>query len=265
MKKYNLILTILLLTVATAFAQDGELTVPLSSPSERSKVHINIHDGSIEVTGTARKDILVKYVNKETGEEEEKIVDGMKRISGTSAGLEVSENKNEVSVESDSWTKGINLFVEIPSNADLEVSTYNNGEIIVRNVNGEIVAQNFNGPITALDIEGSLVADSFNGTIRATFNMVTPDTPMAFTTYNGDVDISVPANFKASLKLKTSQGEIYSGFDFVQSKTAPVTKTDNKSGLFKVTIEDWVRGEVNGGGPEVMMKNYNGNIYIRKM
>ena len=36
-------------------------------------------------------------------------------------------------------------------------------------------------------------------------------------------------------------------------------------GSFKVTIENWVYGKVNGGGPEFMFNNMNGNIYIRKI
>jgi hypothetical protein len=37
-----------------------------------------------------------------------------------------------------------------------------------------------------------------------------------------------------------------------------------KDGMYKVSIEDWVKGKVNGGGGEIMMKNMNGNIYVRK-
>jgi hypothetical protein len=39
---------------------------------------------------------------------------------------------------------------------------------------------------------------------------------------------------------------------------------DKKSGVYKVTIDDWKRGDVNGGGPEITLKNYNGDILIRK-
>ena len=39
---------------------------------------------------------------------------------------------------------------------------------------------------------------------------------------------------------------------------------DTKAGVYKVVVDDWKRGEVNGGGPEFTMKNYNGDILIRK-
>jgi len=43
-----------------------------------------------------------------------------------------------------------------------------------------------------------------------------------------------------------------------------VQKKDTKAGVYKVVIDDWKRGEVNGGGAEITMKNYNGDILIRK-
>ena len=69
---------------------------------------------------------------------------------------------------------------------------------------------------------------------------------------------------KANVKLKSDQGEIYSDFDVEVDKTQPKVKRTNERGMFKLNIEDWVQGKINGGGPEMMMKNMNGNIYVRK-
>ncbi|MEX2335922.1 MAG: hypothetical protein WD555_01470, partial [Fulvivirga sp.] len=110
----------------------------------------------------------------------------------------------------------------------------------------------------------SLKLPYFKCNCPATFDKVAPDTPMAFTTYNGDVDISLPENFKANLKMKTARGEIYSGFDFAATKHDPVERSEKKSGTYKVYLDDWIKGEVNGGGPVIMIKNYNGDIYLRK-
>ena len=87
---------------------------------------------------------------------------------------------------------------------------------------------------------------------------------MSFTTFNGDVDLTFPATLKATLKMKTEQGEILSGFDMNMIKTGPIQKKDTKSGTYKVVIDEWVKGDINGGGAEFTMKNYNGDIIIRK-
>ena len=77
-------------------------------------------------------------------------------------------------------------------------------------------------------------------------------------------DLTFPATFKASLKMKTEQGEVLSGFDMNLVKTGPIQKKDSNSGVYKVKIDEWVKGDINGGGPEFTMKNYNGDIIIRK-
>jgi DUF4097 and DUF4098 domain-containing protein YvlB len=87
---------------------------------------------------------------------------------------------------------------------------------------------------------------------------------MAFSTLNGNVDITFPASLKANVKLKSDRGEIYSDFDVITEKHGPNVSHNNKSGMYNLKVEDWVYGKIDGCGPEMMMKNMNGNIYIRK-
>ena len=46
--------------------------------------------------------------------------------------------------------------------------------------------------------------------------------------------------------------------------SGPIKQQDSKSGTYKLKIDEWKKGDVNGGGAEIAMKNYNGDIYIRK-
>lgn len=301
MKKQILIIGIILITFGVMLitssitsAQGNEFTVPLSDPAKRGKLKANINYGSITVKGTARKDVLVKYKSVEEDEDDNdndndndnddrhnhhidvkvnvnghsedksKSKDGLKRISGGGIDLEVSENANAVKVHSDSWNHKINLEIEVPSGFDLDVSTYNDGDLMITNIQGELELTNYNGEITALNISGSVVATSYNGEIKVTFDKVTDGTPMSYSTFNGDIDITFPATLKASLKMKTEQGEIFTGFDINIKSTGPIQKKDAKSGVYKVVVDEWKYGDVNGGGAEISMKNYNGDIYVRK-
>jgi DUF4097 and DUF4098 domain-containing protein YvlB len=297
MKKQLLILSItlitlgvMLITTAITNAQSAnEFTVPLSDPAKRGKLKAHLNYGSISVKGTARKDVLIRYKAVEDGECEDcdddyndhdinvdvhvgdnekgnkpKSKDGLKKIGGGGMDLEVVESNNYVKASSDSWSTKLNLEIEVPSGFDLEVQTYNDGDLMVTNIQGECELTNYNGEITALNISGSVVATTYNGEIKVTFDKVTDNTPMSFSTYNGDIDLTFPASLKATLKMKTEQGEIYTGFDVNLTSSGPVQKKDTKSGVYKVTIDDWKRGDVNGGGAEITMKNYNGDIYIRK-
>ena len=264
--KIIITLGIIILSVAGAFAQNsGEFPVPLSDPNKRGKLKAHLNSGTIVVKGTARKDVMVKYSSPESEDRHDKgTKDGLKRISSGTLDLEVSENSNVVTAKSDSWNNPIRLEIEVPSGFDLEVKTYNDGDLVVNNIQGEVVLTNYNGEITAESISGSVVASTYNGEIKVTFDKVTEGTPMSYSTYNGDIDLTFPAALKASLKMKTDQGEILSGFDMNLVKGGPVQKKDASSGTYKVKVDEWVKGDINGGGAEFTMKNYNGDIIIRK-
>jgi len=256
--------------------------VPLSDPGKRAKLKTHINHGSITVKGTARKDVLIKYTwgdnddddpkNKNDNEDHDDDDDddkkssreGLKKIGGGGMDLEVTENNNQVSVKSNSWSHRVNLELEVPTGADMELHTYNGGDIMVTNIQGELALSNYNGEITALNISGSVVASTYNGQIKATFDRVTDGSPMSYSTYNGDIDLTFPSALKATLKMKTEQGEIFTGFDVNITSRGPVQMKDTKSGVYKVIIDDWKTGNVNGGGPEFTMKNYHGDILIRK-
>lgn len=266
MKNILIVLTTLLfITYLTGFAQkDGDFTIPLSDPTKRAKIKIDVKYGSITVTGTARKDILVKFLSGDDEDEGSSSKSGLRKIGGGTMNLEVSENVNAVRIESNSWNKRINLVIEVPSAVDLNVSGYNDSDLKITGIQGQLELTSYNGEIEATTISGSVVATTYNGDIRVTFDKITEATPMSYSTYNGDIDITFPASLKASLKMKTEQGEVYSDFDVSLVKSGPVQKKDVKSGTYKVTIDEWVKGDINGGGPEFMMKNYNGDILIRK-
>lgn len=273
MKKQVLVLALTLVTAvlilispSITWAQNpNQFTVPLSDPAKRGKLKAQINYGSISVKGTARKDVLVKYTSEPDDDDKKSTTkDGLKRIGGGGMDLEVIENSNLVKVSSDSWNNKLNLEIEVPSGMDLEVKTYNDGDLIITNIQGEVELTNYNGEITALNISGSVVATTYNGGIKVTFDKVAESTPMSYSTYNGDIDITFTATLKASMKMKTEQGDIYSGFDVDFKSSGPVEKKDTKSGVYKVVIDEWKRGDINGGGPEITMKNYNGDIYVRK-
>lgn len=267
---------LVLITASISHGQAAnEFTVPLSDPAKRARLKAHLNYGSITVNGTGRKDVLVKYVSAEDEEKnknhnrrhEEDPSDsraGLKRIGGGGMDLEVTENNNVVTVKSNSWSHKINLEIEIPAGMDLELHTYNGGDLMVSNVQGELALSNYNGEITALNIAGSVVASTYNGEIKATFDKVTEGTPMSYSTYNGDIDLTFPANVKATLKMKTEQGEIFTGFDVNLTSSGPVPMKESKAGVYKVVVDDWKRAEINGGGPDITMKNYNGDIVIRK-
>ncbi|MFN7116423.1 MAG: DUF4097 family beta strand repeat-containing protein [Saprospiraceae bacterium] len=262
--KHQILLISLSILMQMAYAQDSDFTIPLSEAGKRGTLIVDIKKGPITIKGTSRQDVYIKYKStEEDNKNKADVKSGMKRISAGMPGLEAEEQNNKVYIESENWNRGLSLYIEIPRGFDLEINSFNDGDIDIDNVAGKVAIETFNGGISAKNIEGSVVANTYNGPIVVTFSKITAGTPMNFITYNGNVDITLPADTKASFKLKSEQGDIYTDFDMQMSKsTAPEKKeSGSKKQLF---VSGLITGNINGGGPEFAMQNYNGDIYIRK-
>ena len=193
---------------------------------------------------------------------------GMKKIPIEGSGLTVEEDNNVVSVDVESLRRAVSVVLQVPFATSLKLegtNLYGTG-ILVENISGEIEAESANGGITLKNISGSVVASTTMGDIEVTLAKVLPDKPMSFVTFNGDVDVTLPADARANLKIKSNMGEIYSDFD-VTLKSVPVKTSESgnkEGGKFRISLDRAVMGVINGGGPEFTFENYNGNIYIRK-
>jgi DUF4097 and DUF4098 domain-containing protein YvlB len=191
----------------------------------------------------------------------------MIRIPVTTTGLTVEEDNNVMEIETESWKRTIDLDIRVPINTSLNLSTVNHGDIQVQNVRGEIDVNNVNGKVTLLDISGAVVAHALNKDLIVTMNDVFPDKAMSFSTLNGDIDVVFPANLKANVNLKADNGDIYSDFEIQLSKEPKKVVEENTrstGGKYKVRVERSIHGTINGGGPEILFKSFQGDIFIRK-
>jgi hypothetical protein len=251
-----------------AFAQNDQLeevVVPLSKPGSQGHLEVSVLNGSIIVTGTKGKEVIIRASGGDARPSRAKDeVDGLKRVTNNSLGLEVTERDNDVRIKTEAIHRIVNLEILVPQNFNLKISSVNKGNIEIRNVSGDFELNNVNGSIIMENISGSALANTINGKIKAVFTDWNNKSPMAFSTLNGEVDITLPANAKFTAKFGSDRGEVYTDFEIVKEKTQPVVNKKSDGGLYKVTIEDLITGKVNGGGPEIMIKNMNGNIYVRK-
>lgn len=244
-----------------------QLSIPLSDPGKPGTLKVHLIRGSIRVTGYNGNQVVIDATTKQADKSEKprENVEGMKRISKNGAmDISATEENNVVNVSSKLFNSHMELNIKVPMKFSLNVGTINEGDVLVENVDGVLEITNVNGDIRLSNISGSAVANTVNGLLKANFKSVDTKSPMAFSTLNGNVDVTLPPTAKFDVKIKSDQGEIYSDFDVdVEKGVQQATKTA-KDGMYKVSIEDWVKGKVNGGGSEIMMKNMNGNIFLRK-
>ncbi len=267
---------VLLLAAATVPGQEktgDRIAVPISDPSRAVLVKVNVIAGGITVQAYDGKEVVIQATPPAEGERRGgrnrgEQAQGMRRIVNTATGLTASEQNNVVEVETSSFDRAVNLTLQVPRNANLKLSTVNDGDIKVEHVQGDIEAQNINGAITLTDISGSAVVNATNEDIVVTFAAVTPGKPMSFSSLNGKIDVTFPPSLKANLVMKTANGDIFSDFDVqLQPDAAKPMVEDTRGkegGKYKIKLDRAVYGTINGGGPEIQFKGFNGDIYIRK-
>lgn len=202
---------------------------------------------------------------KKRREEKEKKIAGMKQLTGSSSGLEIEEDDNVVEIRTESWKAATDLTIQVPVATSLEIRSTMDGAILVEGVSGEIDINNINGPVTLTNVSGNTLVHTVNGAIEAVLARVAADRPLSFSTMNGDIDVTLPPDVKASLKMKTDQGEIYTDFDI--DLTRQPTRTEagkTEEGRYRITFDKSLMGIINGGGREISFNTFSGDIFIRK-
>ena len=251
-------------------AQPDRVTVPFSDPSRPKALRIGLINGGITVKGYDGKDAIVEARAEGSSGKHHRAAersDGMRRIDMSGTGLTVEESENVVRVGTRAINEDIQLSIQVPYNTSLKLHTVNGGDIVVDHIVGDVELEDTNGKITATHISGTAVVNALNGKVLVTFDKISGDKPMSFSSLNGDIDVTFPADVKAKLKLKTDNGAIYSDFDIQVDSTArkPIVQ-DSRSGhgKYQVSFDKAMYGQINGGGPDMQLTTFNGNIYIRK-
>jgi DUF4097 and DUF4098 domain-containing protein YvlB len=135
----------------------------------------------------------------------------------------------------------------------------------ITGVTGEHELQNVNGDVVATDVSGSAVLNSTNGDVRATFASVTGDRPMSFTSFNGDVDVALPANLAADLIVTSQQGDVFTDFVYLERQDpAEVQRRGDAGGRVVMRMQRETRYAIGGGGRDIALRTFNGDIMIRK-
>jgi hypothetical protein len=257
-----------LAAVGVVTAQDtGErITASFSDPSRPGVVHVALVSGSIIVKAGQGRDVIIQSRGREDHRGgDSNAPKGLRRLTQQPS-LGIEEQNNRMEIASPKPVLPIDLEIQVPARTNLELSTVNNGDIKVEGVDGEIEVGNVNGSITLTSVSGSVLAHTVNGKVSADLVHVTPQKPMAFTSLNGVVDVTLPAMVKADLKLRSDNGTVFTDFEIkaISQASSVVEDTRRSGGRYRVEVNRVIYGSLNGGGPDIEMRTFNGNIYVRK-
>jgi hypothetical protein len=277
-------LAVATLVAAPVLAASERLVVPLSDPAQPARLEVSLVMGSIEVVAGKGGEVVIEATAGRAGYggdhdhdcEDCPAIAGraadkpagsrgkLRRIPNDSYELSAEEKSNRVSVSTDSWSRAIELRIVVPAASSVQLSTVNDGDLEVSGLGGEIELHNTNGNVTVHDARGPVSANTLNGDVLVTFGREMAAAPMAFSTLNGDIDLTLPAGAKLDVRLKSENGEIYSDFDVVLARAAPKVEEERGKGRYRVSVTKELTGKIGGGGPEIFLKTFNGDIVLRR-
>ena len=135
----------------------------------------------------------------------------------------------------------------IAGNADLNCVS---GNVIGENIRGDVEADTVSGSVKLMDISG---ADVVKGKTMSgsTIYMgeINPNGRYSLSAHSGRVEMTIPSNSAFDLEASTFSGSVKSEFDIMVSGKLSKKK---------------ISGSVNGGGADVSLKTFSGNIYLKK-
>jgi hypothetical protein len=263
--------TFILMLGSALWAQDNPITVSFTDPNRPGTVKVHVLSGDLTIKTHTGKDVIINTTtrasrNNSRGRRAETETQGLKKLEIVSTGLTIEEQNNVMSINTSRMNE-VQIEILVPVKTNLNVEVVNGDKMLIDGVDGEIEAKNDNGDLTLTNVSGVVVAHSLNGDVIASLKRVTPDKAMSFLSMNGKVDVTLPGDTKANLKMRTDNGDVYTDFD-VQIKpnnVPPVLEDQRKSGgRYRIQIEKSVLGAINGGGPDFELRTFNGNVYIRK-
>src|SRR5271168_1050296 len=248
--------------LAGAQSSPDRVSVNLSDPARPAFIKASMVNGGITVKAYDGKEVIVEARTR--NEEREKPSGGPKRINISTTGLSIEEENNEVRINTESYARTIDLTISVPVHTSVKLRAVNDGDIVVTGVDGELDVDDINGEVNLSNISGSAVAHALNGHVHANFVKVNAQKPMAFSSLNGDIDVTFPADVKANVSIRSDRGDVFSDFDVQLQASAPKQEVEDGRGKYRVKIDKTLHGTINGGGPEYQFTNFQGQIYIRK-
>lgn len=215
------------------------VTFNLMIPAQASP-EVNTVSGDLALTkiGGAAKAITVSgevTIEDVLGALKAKSVSGDVVVTNAGKGVKcdsVSGNVEARNVKGDAYLKSVS------------------GNIIAEKIQGAIDADTVSGGVKMVDVSNAktIKAKALSGTVKYS-GEIYPDGTYSFQSHSGNVNVTIPAGSAFDLEAQTFSGSVDTDFEITISG-----KIGRKS----------LKGSINGGGADVTLKTFSGNISLKK-
>lgn len=238
--------------------------VPLSQPERQGSLAVHLNNGSIRLVGEDRQDVAVEMRIASPLGEVTKVPAGMHPVATYHADLEVTEERNAVTLRSHSGRE-LELSIAVPSGFDVELRIYEDSTagVHVEGLDGSIVVRSVAGPVTLDGTSSSVVAHAEDGELRVRVRRLDQSQPLSLTTDDGDIHLTLPRSAPATASIHSDSGRVFSDLELVPVRVFPRPESAPGSGQsYRLRLEGLLKHEINGGGVSLVLKSLEGDIYL---
>lgn len=280
------------LTIAQSFTETITKELTFEKKSIDNTLQIANINGNIKVVGSAGDKILLTVEKTINAKTQERLERGKKEIElgiidrsdtliiysdGPCNHFERRSNNKRHSDHDKRWGYSwndhhgrgceenynytLNFTLQVPASVHLQLSTINEGDIVVENMKGIVDADNINGSIKLSSLVRESFASTINGDVDITYTQ-NPDKACRFYTLNGDINAYFKKDLEASLSFESFNGEFYTNIDDIETLPALVEKQKEGNGIkYKVNGN---RYKIGKGGALLDFETFNGNVYLKE-
>ncbi|HWA25955.1 MAG TPA: DUF4097 family beta strand repeat-containing protein, partial [Lacunisphaera sp.] len=187
--------------------------VKFSDPSKPGTLKFSLPWAEVRIVGTDAKEITVTSSLDQKGKSEVDHEGFRNLIEEVTFEVIEKDNVAVIVLAGDNvWSaQGAEFDIKVPRNTNLVVRTEAGGDITVEGVEGDLDINSMNGEIELDGISSSAVVNTMNGEIKATFKHA-PTKPVSLSSMNGEIDLRLPSDTKANLRMRTNNGTIRTNF-----------------------------------------------------
>jgi DUF4097 and DUF4098 domain-containing protein YvlB len=214
--------------------------VDVTTPNGAIDVSPSADDTTVEVVAERR----ARAATEEAAKQELKRIQINEQVTPARVSLEVprgsagGEHFGRVARE-------VRFRLKVPKSATVTVNT-RNGEVHVAGISGGVKVDSTNGDIVGENLGGVVRAQTTNGNIRVHVTGI-PGDGIRLGTTNGEIDLRVPVDSKATIAATWANGEFEATGGLKPEGERERRRYD---------------GKLNGGGPRVELSTTNGGIRI---
>ena len=155
----------------------------------------------------------------------------------------------------------MDFTIKVPYSTHLNVSTVNDGDIVIENTKGVVSANNINGSISLQNVEREAMATTINGNVDVEYAS-NPKNDGRFYSLNGDINAWFQKGLAARLSFESFNGSFYTNIDKIEQLPAKVEQNKNGNGMkYKINGNFY---QVGNGGMLLDFETFNGNVYLKE-